>query len=167
MKDKSQRQGDKLMVIVMFTLAVSAMSALMFVIVIPEISAEFNLTFAQVSWLSSAYALIYAVGTITYGKLADKYKLKNLLTFGLLFFAAGSLVGLVSQTFLMALVGRCLQAVGAAAVPAGPGLGPEGAQPRPRPARPSPPARRRASPRRSPGRRAGSARRGSWGGRRS
>lgn len=110
--------GDKLMRVLMFTLIISMMSGLMFNIVLPEISKEFNLGIAQVSWLSSAYFLIYAIGTVTYGKLADSYKLKHLLTFGLLVFAAGSLVGLASHTFWLALAGRCLQAVGAASIPA-------------------------------------------------
>ncbi|MBT2722691.1 MFS transporter [Bacillus sp. ISL-46] len=117
--EKEQRQtGEKLMLILMFTLIISAMSGLMFNIVLPDISEEFNLSISQVSWFSSAYALIYAIGTVTYGKLADSYKLKNLLTFGLILFAIGSLVGLVSHTFWLALVGRCLQAMGAAAIPA-------------------------------------------------
>lgn len=110
--------GDKLIRVLMFTLIISMMSGLMFNIVLPEISREFHLGIAQVSWLSSAYFLIYAIGTVTYGKLADSYKLKSLLTFGLLLFAAGSLVGLASHTFWLALAGRCLQAAGAASIPA-------------------------------------------------
>ncbi|MFC0469152.1 MFS transporter [Halalkalibacter kiskunsagensis] len=117
-KEVSQQTGEKLMRIVMFTLVLSAMSVLMFNFVLPEISKAFDLTTAQVSWVTSSYALIYGIGTVIYGKLADRYKLKNLLTFGLLFFAVGSLIGLASQTFWMVLVGRCLQAVGAAAIPA-------------------------------------------------
>lgn len=117
-KEVQQQTGEKLMLILMFTLIISAMSGLMFNIVLPDISKDFNLSISQVSWFSSAYALIYAIGTVTYGKLADSYKLKNLLTFGLILFAIGSLVGLISQTFWLALVGRCLQAMGAAAIPA-------------------------------------------------
>lgn len=114
----SQQTGERLMRILMFTLAISAMSALMFNFVLPKISEDFDLTNAEVSWVTSSYALIYGIGTVTYGKLADQYKLKNLLTFGLVIFAGGSLVGLISQTFWMVLVGRCLQALGAAAIPA-------------------------------------------------
>lgn len=117
-KEVQQQTGTKLMLILMFTLIISAMSGLMFNIVLPDISEEFNLSISQVSWFSSSYALIYAIGTVTYGKFADSYKLKNLLTFGLILFAIGSLAGLVSQTFWFALVGRCLQAMGAAAIPA-------------------------------------------------
>lgn len=106
------------MSILMFTLVLSAMSVLMFNFVLPEISKAFDLTTAQVSWVTSSYALIYGIGTVIYGKLADRYKLKNLLTFGLLLFAVGSMIGLVSQTYGMVLVGRCIQAVGAAVIPA-------------------------------------------------
>ncbi|MCR8643769.1 MFS transporter [Paenibacillus sp. N1-5-1-14] len=110
--------GDKLIRILMLTMMISSMSALMFNIVLPQISKEFNLTISEVSWFSSAYTLIYAIGTVTYGKLADRFRLKNILTFGIFLFALGSLIGLVSQTFWMALVGRCIQSAGAAAIPA-------------------------------------------------
>ncbi|MBD0381210.1 MFS transporter [Paenibacillus sedimenti] len=113
-----QQTGEKLIRILMFTLTLSSMSALMFNIVLPQISKEFDLSIAHVSWISSAYTLIYAIGTVTYGKLADRYKLKNLLTVGLLLFTIGSLIGLASQTFWMALAGRCIQSAGAAAIPA-------------------------------------------------
>ncbi|WEK53572.1 MAG: MFS transporter [Candidatus Cohnella colombiensis] len=116
--DPRHQKGPILMRLMMFTVMISSMSALMFNVVLPQISEEFHLSLAQVSWLSSAYTLIYAFGTVTYGKLADRFQLKSLLTFGLLLFAAGSLIGLVSQTFWYALLGRCLQSAGAAAVPA-------------------------------------------------
>jgi DHA2 family metal-tetracycline-proton antiporter-like MFS transporter len=114
----TSQTGTILMRIVMFTVMLSSMSVLMFVYVLPDISKEFHLTIAQVSWLSSAYSLIYAIGTVTYGKLADRFQLKDLLTFGLLIFTIGSLLGLVSHVFWLTLLGRCLQAVGAAAIPA-------------------------------------------------
>src|SRR5690606_23496810 len=113
-----EKKGVILMRLMMFTVMLSSLNALMFHVVIPEISKEFELTLAQVSWLSSAYTFIYAFGTVTYGKLSDRIQLKSLLTFGLSVFAAGSLIGFISQTFWVALLGRCLQSVGAAAVPA-------------------------------------------------
>lgn len=112
------QRGNKLMRLMMFTVMISSMNASMFHVVLPQISAEFNLTLAQASWLTSAYTLIYALGTVTYGKLADRFQLKTLLTFGITLFAAGSLIGLASPSFAAALFGRCLQSAGAAAVPA-------------------------------------------------
>ena len=108
----------KLMRVLMFTLCLSAMSGLMFNFVLPDMREEFSLSTAQVSWVTSSYSLLYGIGTVLYGKLTERYQLKNLLSFGLLLFAAGSLVGLVSQAFWMVLAARCLQAIGAAAIPA-------------------------------------------------
>lgn len=111
-------ETQRLMRVVMFTLCLSAMSGLMFNFVLPDMREEFGLTTAQVSWVSSSYSLIYGVGTVLYGKLTERIQLRNLITIGLLLFAVGSLVGLFSQVFWMVLVSRCLQAVGAAAIPA-------------------------------------------------
>lgn len=104
--------------LLLFTVMISSMSALMFNIVLPQISREFGLSLPQTSWLTTAYTLIYALGTVTYGKLSDRFRLKNPLTFGLALFAAGSLIGFLSTTFPVALLGRCLQSAGAAAIPA-------------------------------------------------
>lgn len=116
--DSRQQKGPILMRLMLITVMISSMSALMFNVVLPQISGEFHLSLAQVSWLSSAYTLIYAFGTVTYGKLAERFQLRSILTFGLLLFAAGSLIGLFCTTFWFALLGRCLQSAGAAAVPA-------------------------------------------------
>lgn len=110
--------AEKLIRILAFTMILSSMSATMFNIVLPEISKQFQLSFAQVSWVSSIYMLIYAIGSVLYGKLADTYKLKNLLTFGLLLFLVGSIAGLSAQAYWMVLLGRILQAAGAAVIPA-------------------------------------------------
>lgn len=114
----TQPTGAKLLRILAFTTAISVMSATMFNIALPMIAADFGLTLSQVSWVSSAFLLVYAVGTITYGRLADAYSLKHLIAFGLVMFALGSLVGLAARHYWAVLLGRVLQAVGAAVIPA-------------------------------------------------
>ncbi|WP_053377112.1 MULTISPECIES: MFS transporter [Bacillales] len=113
-----QNNGEKLMPILAFTLVFSIMNASMFNVVMPVISKEFAISPSQVSWLLTGYMIVYAVGSVTYGKLADKYRLKDLLTFGLIFFALGSIVGLLANEYWMIVLGRILQASGAAVVPA-------------------------------------------------
>lgn len=113
-----EKQGKILMRLLLFTVMISSMGALMFNIVLPQIGEEFQLSLPQTSWLTTAYALIYALGTVTYGKLSDRFQIANLLTFGLVLFGAGSLIGFLSTTFPVALLGRCLQSAGAAVVPA-------------------------------------------------
>ncbi|MGN7358010.1 MFS transporter [Paenibacillus sp. SAF-054] len=115
---EQSHQAMKLIRLLACTLVISVMSAGMFNVVLPQIREEFHLTLSQVSWMTSVYTLIYAIGTVIYGKLADQYRLKQLLTVGLLVFAAGSVMGLVSTTFGMVIAGRALQAAGAAVIPA-------------------------------------------------
>ncbi|SDD83823.1 MFS transporter, DHA2 family, metal-tetracycline-proton antiporter [Paenibacillus sp. UNCCL117] len=55
-----QHAAEKLIRILAFTLVISVMSATMFNIVLPEIAADFDLSLSQVSWVSSAFLLIFA-----------------------------------------------------------------------------------------------------------
>lgn len=111
-------KSDKLIYTLAFTMILSSMSATMFNIVLPKMAAEFQLTYTEVSWVSASYSLIYAIGAAVYSKLADLFKLKSLITFGIIFFCFGSLIGLVAGAFWMVLLGRILQACGAAVIPA-------------------------------------------------
>ncbi|MCQ6560251.1 MFS transporter [Paenibacillus mendelii] len=113
-----QQAGDKLIRILAFTLVISVMNATMFNIVLPKIKEEFQLSLAQVSWVFAVYTLVYAIGSVVYGKLADTYKLKNLITFGLILLFLGSVAGLAAEAYWMVLLGRILQASGAAVIPA-------------------------------------------------
>lgn len=112
------RNREKLIVVLAFTLAFSYMSATMFHFVLPQIRADFDLSFAQVSWVSTGYLLMYAIGSVLYGKLADRYPLKQLITIGLAIFFVGSMVGLTAHAYALLLFGRMLQAAGASVVPA-------------------------------------------------
>ncbi|BBI32744.1 MFS transporter [Cohnella abietis] len=111
-------QTDKLLRVLAFTLMISVMNATMFNVALPQISVEFALVPSQVSWIVTSYMIVYAIGTVIYGKLADKYRLKDLLTFGLIFFAFGSIAGLIANQFWLIVLGRVLQAAGSSVVTA-------------------------------------------------
>lgn len=110
--------SEKLIRILAFTMTLSSMGATLFNIVLPDIKEEFGLSVAQVSWVTTIYGLIYAIGSVIYGKLADAFPLKKLLTFGFILFCLGSLIGLSAQAYWMVLLGRTLQSAGASVVPA-------------------------------------------------
>lgn len=117
--DNTQKNhGERLMLILVFTLIISVMNGTMFNVVLPVISKQFQLSPSQVSWMVTGYLIVYAVGSVTFGKLTDKYSLKNLITFGLLFLVAGSLIGIVATAYWMMIVARISQAVGASVIPA-------------------------------------------------
>lgn len=118
MADTSSQNADKLLKILVVTLIFSVMNGTMFNVALPEIGKEFNLVPSQVSWIMTSYMVVYAVGSIVMGKLADKYRLKDLLTYGLLIFALGSLIGLLASEFWIIILGRVIQAAGASVLPA-------------------------------------------------
>ncbi|MCZ8518362.1 MULTISPECIES: MFS transporter [Paenibacillus] len=110
--------GEKLIKVLAFTMVLSVMNATMFNVALPTLSKEFALSASQVSWVVTAYIIVYAIGSVTYGKLADKYRLKDLLTVGLSFFAVGSILGFVATEYWMIILARVLQSVGASVIPA-------------------------------------------------
>src|SRR4029077_13648532 len=71
---------------------------------------------ADLSWILTAYAIVFAALLVPAGRLADRYGVKQAFLFGLAVFTLGSL-GCALSTALWVIVGmRCLQAVGAAAL---------------------------------------------------
>lgn len=105
----------------MFLLCVNAflftLNVTMFNVTVPDIAQQFHLPPAEVSWVLTIFSLVLGLGGVTYGKLADLYPLKILITIGLLTFNFGSLVGFFSVNFPMLVTARILQACGGAAIP--------------------------------------------------
>ncbi len=114
----SQSKETLLLRVLVFTLIISVMNGMMFNVVLPVISKQFQLTASQSSWIVTGYLIVYAIGTVTYGKLTDRYSMKHLITFGLLLLAAGSVIGIVATQYWMIIVARIVQAAGAAVIPA-------------------------------------------------
>ncbi|MCM3789243.1 MFS transporter [Domibacillus indicus] len=113
-----EKRRERLIFILAFALVISVMNSTMFNIAIPAITDEFGLKPSQAGWIVTGYIIVYAIGSVMYGKLADQYKLKTLLTAGLLFFAVGSVIGFTAANFWMIVAGRLLQAAGASVMPA-------------------------------------------------
>lgn len=116
--DSAMENSNKLLRVLVVTLIFSVMNGTMFNVALPEIALEFNLIPSQVSWIMTGYMVVYAIGSVVFGKLADQYRLKDLLTYGLLIFAFGSVVGMFATEYWMIILGRVLQASGASVLPA-------------------------------------------------
>jgi DHA2 family metal-tetracycline-proton antiporter-like MFS transporter len=101
-----------------FIIFLSVLNGVMFNVAIPDISIEFGLLPSEVSWVITIYIVVFALGSITYGKLADMFPVRNLISLGLLLLIAGSLLGLLSLWYSMLMVSRFVQAGGGAAIPA-------------------------------------------------
>jgi DHA2 family metal-tetracycline-proton antiporter-like MFS transporter len=101
-----------------FVLFFTVMNATMFNVALPAIAGEFGLRSSAVSWVATIYSVLYALGSLLFGKLADRLPLKRLITVGLLAFAAGSAIGVFADSYAMLLFARVIQAAGASCVPA-------------------------------------------------
>jgi DHA2 family metal-tetracycline-proton antiporter-like MFS transporter len=96
----------------------SVLNTTMFNVSLPDIAQQFHLLPSQVSWVVSGYVIFFSISSVTYGRLADTYSIKNLIIIGLILFNAGSLVGFLSQWYPMLIAARIVQASGAGAIPA-------------------------------------------------
>ncbi|PYH25468.1 hypothetical protein US8_03748 [Bacillus altitudinis] len=114
----SQSQRSKLMIILTFVLVISTMNTTMFNVALPAIGKQFSLSPSQTGWIVTSYLIIYAVGSVIYGKLADQYKLKNLITIGITLMSLGSLVGFFAFNYPSLIIARVMQAAGASVLPA-------------------------------------------------
>lgn len=114
----SQSRRSKLMTVLTFVLVISAMNTTMFNVALPAIGEQFSLSPSQTGWIVTSYLIIYAVGAVIYGKLADQYKLKNLITIGIILMALGSLIGFFALNYPSLVIARVIQAAGASVLPA-------------------------------------------------
>ena len=95
----------------------SAMNIAMFNVALPDIVADFQVRFGAASWVVTVFGILYAVGALVYGKLADRIGIRRLAVFGIAVFALGSIAGLFAFRFGMLMAGRILQGIGASAIP--------------------------------------------------
>lgn len=112
----SKSQKKKIIFLMCSVLLFSVMNGTMFMIAVPDIAAAFSLLPSEVSWVVTGYIILYAIGALMYGKLADIYPLKTLLTIGLSLFTLGSMLGFFAPTFLLVVISRMIQATGAASI---------------------------------------------------
>jgi MFS transporter, DHA2 family, metal-tetracycline-proton antiporter len=117
-KELTKKQKNRLVLLLCIILAFTVMNGTMFNVAIPDIAEDFDLLPSQVTWVMTGYILVFAVGALMYGKLADIYPIKRLLTIGIILFATGAAIGLFSQNYAFLLIARIIQAMGGATIPA-------------------------------------------------
>ncbi|WP_202081535.1 MFS transporter [Caldalkalibacillus salinus] len=113
-----QATKRKIVFLLCIILFFSVMNGTMFMIAVPDIQAHYQLLPSEVSWVVTGYIILYAVGALIYGKLADIYPLKKLIVIGLILFSTGSILGFLAPNYVTVVAARMVQATGAAAIPA-------------------------------------------------
>ncbi len=96
----------------------SVLNGTMFNVAVPDIAADFALSPAGVSWVMTGYIVVFALASAIYGKLADLYPVRRLITVGLLLFNIGAFLGFFVPWYPLLIAARILQASGGGAIPA-------------------------------------------------
>ncbi|PYZ97757.1 MFS transporter [Alteribacter lacisalsi] len=109
---------SRLILLICAILTFTVMNGTMFNVAIPDIAEHFGLMPSQVSWVMTGYILVFSIGSLMYGKLADIFPIKNLLTFGLTLFFIGATLGILAPNYPTLLAARIIQALGGATIPA-------------------------------------------------
>lgn len=86
-------------------------------VTLPAIAEDLELTTGGVSWVISLYALMLAVATAVYGRVADLAGIRLPLLVGIGLMAGSAVLGCFAPSIEVLLAARLLQGMGAAAVP--------------------------------------------------
>lgn len=97
-------------------MAVNALAVDAMLPALPVMASKLGLTLAnQQQWIITAYLLGFGATQIVYGPLADHFGRKPMLLIGLVIYAVFSLVAASADSFIVMIIARVLQGVGAAA----------------------------------------------------
>lgn len=86
-------------------------------IALPLISDQFDVSVGVSAWTITLYALMLAVTTAVYGRVADLVGVRLPLLVGIALMTAGAIVSALAPNFEVLLAARVFQGAGAAAVP--------------------------------------------------
>ncbi|MBP1989681.1 MFS transporter [Paenibacillus eucommiae] len=119
---KAAEQGTIKEGVVILLLGISIvlviMNTMMFNLALPDVAEAFNLSPSSTSWIVTGYSIVFALTSITYSRLADFVPIRRLFIIGILSLSLAAIAGLFSNSFIMLLIVRILQASGAGSIPA-------------------------------------------------
>ncbi|MFZ3591443.1 MFS transporter [Bacillus sp. DJP31] len=110
-------QETKVVLIWSFTVWLVVMNTTMFNVALPTVLMDLSITSSTASWIVSGYSIVFAIATLTFSRLSDYIPIGKLLLIGLTILGMASMIGFLSNSFILLLVARILQAAGAGAVP--------------------------------------------------
>jgi DHA2 family metal-tetracycline-proton antiporter-like MFS transporter len=107
-----------LLAVLISAVFVSVLNSSMVNVAVPVIREDFGASEAQVGWIITGFLLMYAVGIPLYGRASDVFSLRRAFCFGLVVFGFGSLICVIAPNLALLVLGRIVQGMGGAAVPA-------------------------------------------------
>ncbi|MDD7941146.1 MFS transporter [Actinomycetospora lutea] len=104
--------------VLLVAVAVAVLANSMVLVLVPEIGRDYTASPGGLAWVVTAFSLSFAVATPLYGRIADVFGVRRVFAAGIAIFLVGSVVAGLAPTIGVHLVGRVLQGLGSAAVPA-------------------------------------------------
>ncbi|MBO9597191.1 MAG: MFS transporter [Cohnella sp.] len=84
---------------------------------LPTIADELRLRPAESAWLVSLYTLTFAIATVVFARMSDRYTITKLLLAGLIVGGASSVAGMFVNDYAALFIVRLLQAIGGGSLP--------------------------------------------------
>jgi len=112
---RTETSKKNITIALMVAMFLAAMEGTVVSIAASTIAKDLN-GFENISFVFSAYLLTSAISTPIYGKLADLYGRKNVISIGIIIFLAGSALCGFSQSMAMLIGFRAIQGLGAGAI---------------------------------------------------
>lgn len=98
-----------------FIVLLGPVNAVLFNVALEDMAHDLSISQSKVSWVVVGYSLVVGIGSMIYGKLADRYSVKKLLIISIIIFVAGSIIGFENQSYAIVIFARLVQASGGAA----------------------------------------------------
>ena len=103
---------------VFFNILITIMNTSMFNVAIPTITEFFKVDAQSASIIVSSYSIVFALSAILYSKLSDSVPIKWLLLIGISLLGVGSIIGMITTSYLGLIIARIVQAIGASSITA-------------------------------------------------
>jgi EmrB/QacA subfamily drug resistance transporter len=111
---RGMSRGSKVLVVTVIGASMTAIDTTIVNVARDTLSKEFGSSASSVSWVWSAYSIVFAAVLLTSGRLADRYGRKRMYTTGLWVFIVASAVCGAAPTLPLLIAARTVQAVGGA-----------------------------------------------------
>ncbi|MFT4125960.1 MAG: MFS transporter [Gordonia sp. (in: high G+C Gram-positive bacteria)] len=115
---KPPQTGAVVAVLALAGIVVSLMQTLV-IPIIPHLPEYLNASASDTAWVVTATLLAAAVATPVMGRLGDMYGKRRILLISVGLMVAGSIVGALSTSVLVMIIGRALQGLAAGVIPLG------------------------------------------------
>ena len=100
------------------TIVLVIMNTMMFNLALPDVSRDYGLSPTSTSWIVTGYSIVFAISSITYSRLSDFIPIRRLLLIGIFSLSLAAIAGYFSDSYLVLLIARIVQASGAGSIPA-------------------------------------------------